>query len=532
MRNKLFTIGLGLALCAGAVFYYAGILQPQFGQKTSLQVSSSANQEIKLKQEEVKIDAFAKNDTTSSELEKQIKISDESTSPASEVVKKDTLVLKGESIIPQASIPVDWGTVSVELGFSLRYPYKKIGAMWGDDEYFQVVFIFPPFLVSESATTSQQISRDMQNIRTQGLMLTVVDAKATTTDLKTWSVNYLKTGEGAYSYRNLSILSEEINPIQFSGKNGYIFTRKVKESESENGLNFTVSEIFIKDKQFVYQFNYPSVSENTVFLRSGKFGVEYLRQIEKISREVLGTFSFDGTKTTNIRVPKLIPKKLTGEAAVRREQLLTALRTPPYFDESASYNDISGGTKCDPGYSSVPGSIDSPNNLQTAQGLYFSAENGMMSDEDEKVVELHGYDKEGRHTGLMPEIPFGVKTYSLPEEGARNIDWVDMMAGRHSLSIREMIDGQIEMVGKKFSIVDFEIRGDGNSCSVVAMFIPVTPYSIATLPISVSGDIGPFSVDIDGDGRKDLEWSLRYPLLPKKMQELQTVIDDMSNQEK
>ena len=32
----------------------------------------------------------------------------------------------------------DLGTVSSKLGFSLKYPYKEVGAMWGDDEYFPV----------------------------------------------------------------------------------------------------------------------------------------------------------------------------------------------------------------------------------------------------------------------------------------------------------------------------------------------------------------------------------------------------------
>lgn len=97
------------------------------------------------------------------------------------------------------------------------------------------------------------------------------------------------------------------------------------------------------------------------------------------------------------------------------------------------------------------------------------------------------------------------------------------------LSIHENIDGKIKIVGIAYGWATFEIRGNGNSCGIVEIGIPVTPYSIATLPITKEGDIGPFSYDIDGNGKQDFVLSLKHPLLPEKKIQINAVIQDIKS---
>ena len=140
------------------------------------------------------------------------------------------------------------------------------------------------------------------------------------------------------------------------------------------------------------------------------------------------------------------------------------------------------------------------------------------------MADIHAYDKKGGHTGLIPKVPG--YNFDFQEESALGVQF--MKFGSHSyLSIHENIDGKIKIVGKKYGTAIFEIRGDGNACGIVEIQIPVTPYSVGTLPITMQGDIGPFSYDIDGDDKQDFILSLLYPLLLEKQIQLGAVIADM-----
>ena len=464
--------------------------------------------------------------STTSEASTTVNLGQKATTSAE---KPNVSALSQKTIVPKMDIPKDWGMVSVELGFSLRYPYKEIGASWGDDEYFQVGFLFPPSIVSNDASTTEKIGGDIHNINLYaGMMVTLIEYKATSTDLKTWSENYLKKEDGSYGNKEIAVLSEETEPIIFAGQKGYLFTRQIEGSKYQNSPHYMKKEIFIRKDKFVYRFSYLDTSKDTVFPRSGVAGKKYLERVGVLSREVLSTFAFDGTKTTSITVPKTIPKQPTGEAGIRREKLLVALRNPPYFDEKVTYEQISGDGPC--AASSTPQETNSVTGqrMSSSYGIFIAAGDGVFNEKN--VVEIHAYDENGNHTGPMPPVPWGSDFLNPVEERARGIGWINLGSIGYGLSIQDTLDGRVEVVGKKYSLTDFRMTGDGNGCTIAEMFIPVTPYSIATLPMTKAGDFGPFSIDIDGDGKKDLEWSLLYPLFPEKQQELQAVIADMMAQ--
>src|SRR3990167_5636094 len=92
--------------------------------------------------------------------------------------------------------------------------------------------------------------------------------------------------------------------------------------------------------------------------------------------------------------------------------------------------------------------------------------------------------------------------------------------------------GKIEIIGKSYGGVELEINGEGNSCSIAVAEIPTTPYSIGTLPMTESGDLGPIAYDVDGDGVQDFSFSLLHPPLPQKFKQLIAVIEDMRNSAK
>jgi len=221
-------------------------------------------------------------------------------------------------------------------------------------------------------------------------------------------------------------------------------------------------------------------------------------------------------KKLSIPTPEqVIPKDPKTETIKQhRVKLLTALRAEPFFNQNTTYQ--APRDECTTEASSSNNSDTSKWNLAPSSGIDIGIDNEM--------ADIHAYDKKGGHTGLIPKVPG--YDFDFPEENALGVQF--MKFGSHSyLSINENIDGKIKIVGKKYGTAIFEIRGDGNTCGIVEITIPVTPYSVGTLPITSKGDIGPFSYDIDGDGKQDFILSLLHPLLPEKQIQLDAVIADM-----
>src|SRR3989344_3511645 len=410
----------------------------------------------------------------------------------------------------------DWGNITSELGFSLMYPYKEIGAMWGDDEYFQIIFFFSPSLATTDEAISELLSRDIHNIGLySGLSITVIKNDLGTTNLETWAKTFLAKEDKSYGNKEIKVLSEEIISTTFSGIPGYKFIRSLEGSEGQKSPHYTQNETFVRKEELIYRITHLAPSNDTIFPRSGIVGKEYLERVNNVSEEVLKTFAFDGSKATAITVPKPERPKLPGEAADRRQKLLTALRTKPFYDESKTYPTPSD--PCDPGSTSK--SSDPEGSLASAGGIYIGA--------DDEVSSLHAYDADGRHTGLMPPIPGFENSFAPSEERAQSIDRIERGSDGYGLVMRDTIKGRIELVGKSYATVNFEFRGDGNGCTITEVLAPVTPYSVGTVPLTVQGDIGPISYDIDGDGTEDFVLSLVHPLFPTKQLQLDAVIADM-----
>lgn len=437
------------------------------------------------------------------------------TSPLNEKNKNETKKI--------SRAPEDLGIVSSALGFSLKYPYKEVGVGWGEDGLFQVLFSFSPKFIFTDGDIVEVLNEDIHNLRLHfGLGIAVVNPVADTSDLASWVKTFLQKEDTQYGNEE-KVLSEQGEAIAFAGQEGYSVTRLIEGSEKQKSPHYTRKEIFIRKDSSVYRINYLASSEDTVFPRSGEAGRKYLEYIDGLSSEILSTFVFDGSEKTNIIVPKQSLPSLTGEAKERHEKMLASLRIGPFFDEKAMYPRYSSREKCTSSLASQKRSSGVLRSLRPSPGIYVSASDGVV--DEKEVVELHAYDENGGHTGPLP-IPPGLGGASV-EERAKNINWINLGSLGYGLSIHENINGRIEILGKKFSFAQLAMSGDGNSCEITSMFIPVTPYSIATLPMTQNGDFGPISYDIDGDGVEDFKWSLVHPLLPQKEKELRAVISDM-----
>jgi|GEM_PF-4049468 len=415
-------------------------------------------------------------------------------------------------VIEKYTAPNNWGTVSSELGFSLRYPSDQAGAVWGDDEYFQVGVVIVPLSSAMGEAVAEGVSRDLHNLNIfSGIMVTVIQDDPSV-DLQDQIRSYL--GKEGDRDRRGKLLSEEWLPITFAGKQGYFLERLIEGAPEQGSPHFLRKEIFVRSGPFLHRFSYLDAAKDTVFPRSGLAGKEFLENAGKLSEEILGTFAFDGSDTTSIVVPKAPPPPLTDGEKRHRDALLTELRKLPYFDESVLYD--SPSNPCQTG--TLSESTDNmANTLTLSPGIFFVG--------DEEYVDLHGYDEEGRHTGAMPILP----GYPRPiiESRARGIDSVDLFSKGNGLILSENIDGRIELVGKKYGFTGLRLSGDGNSCDIAYISVPTTPYSVATISLTSAGGIGPISYDIDGDGIKDFEISLLHPLLQEKNKQIQAVIADM-----
>src|SRR3989338_3373329 len=412
----------------------------------------------------------------------------------------------------------DWGVISSALGFSVKYPYKEIGAVWGDDGKFQVSFYFSPTIISTDASTTEKLSKDIHNIDLYaGLSVTAIDpATSTVVNLKTWVQEYLRKENR--NNRKEKLLSESITSATFGNVSGYRITRNIAGPKEQSSPRYKRIETFVQKGKFVYRASYLAPSTDTVFPRSGAVGKLYLERVQSLSQEVLKTFTFDTSTLNSIKVPKPQPLPLTGAAKTRRSALLAELRKGAFFDTNVFYPVPSDACEENSGEIASP-PADSRKTFTPSIGIYISA--------DTEFADLHAYDSSGGHTGPLPMIP---GFYAAPiEEGARGVSSFDFGGPGYGLVIRENIKGKIEIIGKSYGDVDLEINGEGNSCSIAVAEIPTTPYSIGTLPMTESGDLGPIAYDVDGDGVQDFSFSLLHPPLPQKFKQLISVIEDMRN---
>lgn len=444
---------------------------------------------------------------------------------AEPITKKDveSTIVSSEVSVPEPRVIAGWGTVSSGVGFSLQYPYEEIGAGWGDDEYFQVSFFFPPSEVTLDAGTVEKLSDDINNMRIgAGLDIVVIEDDVMTADFNEWVRVFLEKEDSSYGNKGrVTVLSEKTTPTTFAGRRGYKIVRLLEGAQGQGSLHYTQKEIFVRVGKFVYRISHTAPSDDTVFPRSGLVGREYLQHVNDLSEEILTTFVFDDSTVTAIVVPQKKPQQLTGDVKQRRENLLASLRVEPFYDEKTSYPTPSNS--CVSNFSTPQNKVITPQTLAPARGLFIGA--------NDEYADVHAYDELGNHTGPMPEIP-GLLYGAQIEELLRGVGSISLGSAGYGLVIDEFFDGRIVLKGKKYGFINFSMRGDGNACTVVEFFVPVTPYSIATLPITKNGDVGPFSYDIDGDGVEDFMLSLLYPLSEQKELDINAVMADMQSMDK
>jgi len=427
--------------------------------------------------------------------------------------------------VPAPVVHSDWAKLTSYQGFSLQYPHKQIGVMWGDDP--QLNFFISGGILNNGTTTTQVINTEINNFHLySALGITVVKAATTVASFDTWLQDYRKTHPSRAGV-DFKFTSEQKTKTTLGGLSGYLFTQVAERQDSDTVPRYVRKDIFVRDASNVYYFSYITAPTEGILSSAPKlvkqFG-EYFSAAGSLSEQVLKTIRFDGSKIVSVTVPKTAKPKLVGEALTRREKLLTALRAAPYFDDKATYPVWSSHTRCS-GESTTTGDETSGGSMTLAPGLYVKVDSVMASDGNNPIADVHGYDEQGWHTGPGLPIPdFGYG--ATMEEFAKQIRSVDYGA-YHALKVRDNINGKIVIEGKKHALGVLDLSGDGNSCTIAEVFIPLTPYSVATIPMTKAGDLGPISYDIDGDGVEDFKISLLHPMLPSKTSELNAVLIDM-----
>lgn len=410
-----------------------------------------------------------------------------------------------------ASVPKGWATFTNELGFSIHYPYKETGMIYGDDGYFQIIFFMPASIVSADASTAENISQDIHNLDLYGpLSISVIKDNSSVTDIKSWAKLYLKKYDAEQGNHEM-VLSEVVTPIVFAGVDGFQFVRSTEGEKSQNNPHYTRNEIFIYKNGLVYHIRSLAPSSDTIFPRSGTVGKKYLQRADEISKEVLKTFAFDDSKVTKIIVPKVQPLALVGEALARREKLLADLRARPYYDMNTWYPKPSDSCE-----EATPTDNATRNSI-SKHNMYVSA--------DDSISDLHVYDANGNHAGPMPLVP-GFPSSQI-EERVSGVSSFDSGSSGNGFVFENLMDGWIELVGKENGSVNLSFRGDGNACSIDEVSLLVTKYSVAKILMTNAGGLGPISYDIDGDGVQDIEISLIHPLFPEKQRQLEAVFTDI-----
>lgn len=260
---------------------------------------------------------------------------------------------------------------------------------------------------------------------------------------------------------------------------------------------------------------------------------QFIREVENhvnvidndITKKQNNSSIIDNSTTTVTSITKTSPVRFLSELEKQKERLLAILKKAPYFDEHVEY--LASSDSCVQGDLSQTAGSSSTKSLNLAPGIFISAPTVVFFDSapnDYDVSDLHIYDENGNHTGPVTGISGAGISY---EEHVRNVGVKKYPGIGYILHLKENFNGRIELVGKKNSGVNFEMRGDGNSCTIASVFIPTTKYSVATIPMTANGDFGPISYDIDGDGEKDLLISLIHPLLSSKQLELNAVMNAM-----
>lgn len=449
-------------------------------------------------------------------MTKKIKINNEESHIVGGNEKKETKKIEEEYDSTEI------GTLTGSLGFSIKYPYKLVQPMWGDDEKLQVAFMYYPEELFGNEDVAEKVDLVGDNFYVKNVLaLTVSDKPKENEDVALWMQNYLKD-EDSSKREGMQVISSKTEDIMISGVPGKIVIQEIKTIRNQKETHNLYHDIFIFKDGLAYHFEQVFLPENFQFPSGFEGMPEYYEKEKAVFAQIIGSFEFDNSKVTSISVPKKQLPELSGEAKVRRERLLVALRKPPFFNEKLSHQKISSSERCAAGSTSKKDASAYKKELRPSSGMYFSM--------DDDKVQLHGYDNDGGHTGPIPTIPVYAER-ELMEEQARGINSLNFGSDGYGLVIHENIEGRIEIVGKDFAFESFEISGDGNSCVIAEMMLPVTPYSVYTLPISVSGDFGPLSCDIDGDGIEDFKWSLLHPLFDEKYVELGAVLEDMKNAE-
>jgi hypothetical protein len=408
----------------------------------------------------------------------------------------------------------DWAIISNGLGYSLKYPYKDMDVVFDPDRYSRVSFDYFPEAFTKDKQLAEKLRADISETGLSYEFDISVSNDATLmfgADFQEWIKTFLANDPVILKNKE-KVLSEETSPVVFSGKPAYLVVRKIEMPQEKRGLRYTRKDVFTYDEVQVYRVSRVAASDDTVFLRSGAAGKEFLDYIDTRSSEILQTFVFDKSiRDSKISLPKVSVPKLTGKSAENREKLLVALRQGPFFDEKQAYQAIPPQEQCP--YKSMSFSLDD-----------FIAG-------DKNVAELNIFDKDGNYHGVLPvtkENGFFPMGDSVP-----GITWNShsQFVDSRSLSFAKESNQKIGVIGKKFSTAKLSIRNVGNTCQIFEAIIPVTPYSIASLTTN-QGNISPISYDVDGDGVEDLQLSPIHPLFPEKKAQFDAVLADMKAVEK
>ncbi|MFA6183548.1 MAG: hypothetical protein WC682_00420 [Parcubacteria group bacterium] len=404
------------------------------------------------------------------------------------------------------------GIVTSELGFSIKYPHENIKVIFDEDEVFRSTFIIDYRVIETSEEISKKLSSDIHNLDFWGLTLTALEIKSDV-DIRDWIQKYLV--DLKKDRDDEKVLSEEIKEEKFLDLKSYYVLSSIQGPDHQSSPHYFRKEFFIKKDNYVYHFSYLAPASDTNFTRSGEMGKKYLEYVDAVSEEIIKTFKFDDSSIT----ANVLPKNKFNSTDGKKEEFdnaLNSLKQEPFFDTTKKYPEISNKEKCelkDDGLQNDKHKGEG--NLQSSPGVYFSI--------DDQSAEIHAYDEKNNHTGQMP----GFEESGFIEERAEGFNSINLGSRGYGISLQENLNGRIEIIGKAFGYTSFGISGDGNRCTVLDIFIPVTPYSICKLPITVSGDFGPFSCDIDGDGSEDYIYSLIYPPLEQKKKEIENVMSIM-----
>ena len=407
--------------------------------------------------------------------------------------------------------PKDWVKFSSSLGFSIRYPYKEVGVAYGNGGYFQMSFFIPTSIISTS-TSTESLSKNINKLSTYGMFaITATKINSPMTNLKSWAEDYLKKDGGIYGNSGKT-LSREITTTTFAGIQGLEFNSVIEVNKNKGSPRYARKDIFIKKNNFIYHTSSIAPALGVTFSQSGLTGKMYLRRVKKLTQQVLGTFILDGSKVTKFDIPKVHAPVLTGVAKARREELLAKLRTPPYYDMNTWY------PKPPDPCTEASSTGNSTLNTISNHGLYVAG--------DDEIADLNVYDDKGRHTGPLSSI--SKFNFHFIEQGIPEVQSFNFGSAGYGLIFEKLMNARIELVGKKTGFVTLQFNGDGNSCSIAKVTLPMTAYSVATIPMTAAGDLGPISYDINGDGVQDVEISLIHPLTPQKELQLEAVFTDIT----